>query len=113
MSPNARVHRMAVAPIRREYRETCGWLTKAAKLQFPHMEGCNLHIRVTFHPPDNRKRDIDNMLASIKSGLDGVADATGVDDNDWEITMRCREKVKGGAVIVEVGDDNFTPWTGH
>jgi crossover junction endodeoxyribonuclease RusA len=31
-------------------------------------------------PPDRRARDLDNMLASIKSGLDGLADALEAND---------------------------------
>lgn len=31
--------------------------------------------------PDRRRRDDDNMLASLKSHRDGIADALGVDDN--------------------------------
>lgn len=104
MSPNARVHRMAVAPIRKRYRGDCCILARAAKMNFAHLTDTGLHLRITFNPPDRRARDLDNMLASIKSGLDGVADAIGVDDSKWTLTIQRGEPVKGGAVVVSVVD---------
>jgi hypothetical protein len=44
------------------------------------------------------------MLASIKSGLDGVADAIGQDDSEWITHTLSRGPVeKGGAVYIEIG----------
>ncbi len=40
--------------------------------------------RITFYPPDKRHRDADNMVASIKSALDGIADALGVNDRRFQ-----------------------------
>ena len=42
------------------------------------------------------------MLASIKSGLDGVSDAIGVDDSQWSLSLRRGEPVPGGAVTIEI-----------
>ena len=36
---------------------------------------------ITFYCPDRRRRDLDNLLASLKHGLDGIAHATGIDDS--------------------------------
>ena len=36
---------------------------------------------ITFYCPDHRRRDLDNLLASLKHGLDGIAHATGIDDS--------------------------------
>jgi crossover junction endodeoxyribonuclease RusA len=74
------------------------------------------HLRLTFHPPDKRKRDLDNMLASVKSGLDGVSDAMGVDDSRWSLTLRRGEPTPGGAVVIEVklaGDAAAIPFKGE
>lgn len=58
---------------------------------------------VRFCPPDRKRRDVDNMLASIKSGLDGVADAIGQDDSQWQTHTITRGPVEdGGAVYVEL-----------
>lgn len=35
---------------------------------------------ITFYPPNNYRRDLDNCLASLKSGIDGMCDTLGIDD---------------------------------
>lgn len=102
LSPNARKHRLAVAPQRKKARSDAAWLCKEAGLYFPHLRDVGLHLKVTFHPPDRRNRDLDNMLASIKSHLDGVADVIGVDDSMWALTILRGDVVKGGCVKIEV-----------
>jgi crossover junction endodeoxyribonuclease RusA len=39
---------------------------------------------ITFYCPNRRRRDIDNLLASLKPSLDGIAHATGIDDSAIE-----------------------------
>jgi len=62
-----------------------------------------------FHPPDRRRRDLQNMPATQKATIDGIAQAMGCDDEKfrcvWPETWA--EPVTGGAVLVEVsaGDD--------
>jgi hypothetical protein len=66
-------------------------------------EGDVLRTRITFHPPDNRKRNYDGMIGAFKSGQDGVADQLGIPDERWALPeYRIGDTVKGGAVIVEV-----------
>ncbi len=112
LSPNARKYRLAVAPLRKKARTEAMWACKAAKMNFAHLADTGLHLRITFNPPDRRKRDLDNLLASIKSHLDGVADVIGVDDSMWGLTLVRGEVVKGGAVKVEVVDRAGTTMTG-
>lgn len=59
-----------------------------------------LYIR--FYPPCNRRRDLDNCLASIKGLLDGVAEAWGVDDSDFVPIPLFGEKVKHGNIVITV-----------
>ena len=94
LSPNARVHWAKKAKAAKSYRNGAVWVT-------PRDEP-GRNVTITFNPPDNRRRDLDNMLASIKSGLDGIAAAIGVDDSQWSLTIRKGEIVKGGLVTVEV-----------
>lgn len=61
-----------------------------------------LHLAIEFCPPDNRRRDLDNMLASCKACLDGLSDALGVDDSQWTLTLLRGPKAKGGAVNITV-----------
>ena len=61
-----------------------------------------VHVRVTFHPPDMRARDLDNMFASIKGGLDGLADALGIDDSWFRpVTIDVADYV-GGMVKISL-----------
>lgn len=106
MWPNSRIDRRAASGTRRKYRETGAWVTRAAGFRRGHCENWHkVHLLITFRPPDRRKRDLDNMLAAIKSGLDGVADALGADDSRFEITIRRGEldRKGGGCVEIELG----------
>ncbi|MBN9569001.1 MAG: endonuclease [Alphaproteobacteria bacterium] len=76
---------MAVAGTKKKYRADCAWSTIACGVR--RIEATALRVRITFHPPDRRHRDTDNMLASIKAGLDGVADVIGIDDSRWELVL--------------------------
>jgi crossover junction endodeoxyribonuclease RusA len=98
LSPNARVHRQAKAKQAKAYRESCFWLTKEAQ---ERLSGGRVHLTITFVPPDRRARDLDNMLASIKSGLDGMADALGVNDKIFRpVTLDVADEI-GGMVRIE------------
>ena len=100
LSPNARTHWRRKAEAVRRYRAACGWAARAAGLGPVGADA--LAVTLTFHGPDARRRDTDNMLASIKGGLDGLADVLGVDDSRWSLTLRRGEPVKGGAIIAEI-----------
>jgi crossover junction endodeoxyribonuclease RusA len=54
-----------------------------------------------FHPPDRRRRDMDNFVASMKSYQDGVCEMLGVDDSILEMEKpEWGEVVKGGKVVL-------------
>ena len=96
LSPNARVHFRRKAAAAKMYRSLAHWATVALGAK------AGTAVSIKFSPPDNRARDLDNMLASIKSGLDGIASAIGIDDSKWTLTITKGEAVKGGLVTVEV-----------
>lgn len=99
LSPNARVHWAALAKAKRVYREACSW---QARLQgITPMSADALHVSITFYAPTRRAYDLDNALARMKSGLDGLADVLGVDDSKWTLTIRKAEEI-GGFVRVEI-----------
>jgi crossover junction endodeoxyribonuclease RusA len=100
LSPNAREHFHTRASHARTYREAAYWLTRTSEVIAP-ADG-EIALRIDFHPPDARKRDLDNMLASIKSGLDGLADALCVNDQRFALHLHRQAPVKGGAVIVRI-----------
>ena len=63
-------------------------------------------IRLLFSPPDKRRRDVDNMLASMKASLDGIALAIGCDDVEFcPVILDRAPPVKGGSVLVEFYGD--------
>lgn len=62
-----------------------------------------LALTVTFVQPDRRSRDRDNLLAACKPMLDGIADALGVNDSQFEPVTICREYGgKPGSVRVKI-----------
>jgi crossover junction endodeoxyribonuclease RusA len=69
-------------------------------------EGAPLRVMLRVYPPDKRRRDWDNIVASLKSGLDGIADALGVDDSRFRLSIEMiPEVVKGGRVDVVIDVD--------
>jgi crossover junction endodeoxyribonuclease RusA len=80
------------------YRKDCGWLAHHAEIEVPE-EGA-ISLRLVFRAPDKRARDLDNMLASVKAGLDGLADALHVNDQRFTLTLERGEPHKGGLVEV-------------
>lgn len=112
--PNRRTNRFELARAKKAYRTGCGWqaMQDFASRGKPQMAG-RILLRLTFCPPDNRKRDMDNMLAAMKAGIDGIADAIRVDDSRFDYQLFRGEPCKGGAVIVEaVPDVKFVEFRG-
>jgi crossover junction endodeoxyribonuclease RusA len=103
LHPNARVHWTRRAVAAKVARQTGSYSTLAAgiRLKDPDIPQ-ELKVTAIFAPPDNRRRDIDGMLSSIKSYLDGIADVIGVDDSKWQIAIRKEDPVKGGSVRIEL-----------
>jgi len=113
MSSNARVHWAKKATAAHKYRYTCKMISletiQAGKWDVQALrevveEGKELHVSIDFYPPDRRRRDDNNLPGLFKSGLDGVADALGIDDHLFRTRpFLHREKiVNGGEVRVTV-----------
>lgn len=102
LSPNARHHWAIAAKAKKAYRTRCRAIATAAGVRAVLAGKTSLEVDLTFFPPDKRGRDWDNMLASMKAGLDGLADATGVDDRHWRLSFEVGEPVKGGQVLVRM-----------
>jgi crossover junction endodeoxyribonuclease RusA len=85
------------------YRDNSGWLTKG-QLKGWVTTDQPIKLTVTFVMPDKRLRDTDNCLAAAKAGLDGMADALGVNDRQFQPLVIFREYgSKPGKMIVDVG----------
>ena len=90
------------------YRDEAFYIAKAAKfsdvwLAAAQRETDGIALKVTFVQPDNRHRDMDNMLAAAKHALDGFAKAIGVDDKRFRpITIDWTREKGAGSLIVEI-----------
>ena len=102
LSPNARVHWAIRSRNAKRYRQLCYLAAQRAGARPAQTEPETVQVCITFHPPDRRRRDWDNLLASIKHGLDGLAQALGVDDRIFRPRLEVGEPVKGGAVQLEI-----------
>lgn len=98
LSPNSVIHWSKKSKKKKEYRTACWALALEAKLEAPKGEE-KFPIEITFYPPDKRHRDADNMVASIKAGLDGLADALKVNDKRFLPNFKFTEEIKGMIVI--------------
>lgn len=98
LSPNKRLHWRDVHKAKALYRMVAFAMTQ--KVTKGHIKATKLELELTFHEPTKRKRDMDNMLAQMKAGIDGIADAIGVDDSKFSYQLK--RGMGGGRGIVEV-----------
>lgn len=66
-----------------------------------------LYAEVTFHPPNKRHRDLDNLLAAMKPDFDGLCSGLGIDDSRIKKIILQWGDVdapgNGGIVVVKIG----------
>ena len=108
LSPNTRQHWTKLAQAKADYRGQCWLMTRAKRADWEgKIPDGDLMLRMTFVPPDNRKRDRDNLIARMKAGIDGLAEALGIDDARF--TTICASMRKPGAhpcvLMTITGDD--------
>ena len=93
LSPNARQHwaqrSAAVKRARSQaYLLARGSMTQPGEAWAPLQQAGTddqINVRLTFEPPARYRYDIDNLVARMKSSLDGIADAIGVDDYNFRL----------------------------
>ena len=86
LSPNSRCHWAVKAKAAKKYKADAWALTlHATPVYLPHTGP--VQVSMTFHPPDERRRDWVNMLSSTKNGIDGIAQALGIDDSRFQLGM--------------------------
>lgn len=59
------------------WRETVGWLAKAARV--PRLT--RARVQLTLVAPDRRRRDADNLVPCCKAAVDGLRDAGVLEDD--------------------------------
>lgn len=106
LSPNSRGHFMQLARAKKKYRQDCAWATiQQRQNQGDGLPG-KLRLELTFYRPSRRDYDRDNLLARMKSGLDGVADGLRIDDKRFDtIAVRVADQI-GGYVLVRISGDS-------
>ena len=86
------------------YREEAQGATQAALgSAYRAPEGVEIPLVVTFYPPNNIRRDRDNMIAAFKRGQDGIARAIHADDHWFRPRYHFAEPVKNGRVVIGSG----------
>jgi crossover junction endodeoxyribonuclease RusA len=80
LSLNDRHHHMVKARLVTKWRETAGWAIKAARI--PPCQ--KVSVEFLYYPRDNRRRDPDNLVASMKPVVDALVDV-GVVPDDTEV----------------------------
>ncbi|MDR1190643.1 MAG: hypothetical protein LBK60_03125 [Verrucomicrobiales bacterium] len=81
VSPNARVHWSEKHAAIKKMKGWAIWETKCQE-DWPHLKAAG--YRIVAVVDDRRRRDRDNLAASCKAYLDGIAAALGQDDSAWE-----------------------------
>ena len=98
LSPNARVHWTQKAKATKAAR----WVAFGRVLGHSLSPGNPFSVCYTFHPGTNRRRDLDNLIASTKASTDGIAQALGVDDSTFKLSYAIGELRKPACVVVTV-----------
>lgn len=84
------------------YRDNSAWLTKGQMRDWKPTDS-QIRLTITFVMPDKRLRDTDNCLAAAKAGLDGMADALGVNDRQFQPVIVYRQNgQKPGKMLIEL-----------
>ena len=98
LSPNARVHWAQKAAATRAYRTLAHVRGLEALGNVDHLPRWKrATARAIFYVPDRRRRDRDNLLASLKAAFDGFVDA-GILEDDAGLTHL--------PVVIQVDQDN-------
>jgi len=100
LSSNSRAHWAAKAQAAKTARHEAWAIAKTRQLPaWPEAR-----LTFTFHPPDRRRRDMQNMPHMCKAYIDGIADAMGCDDNKFRCVWpeAFGDVVQGGSVRVEI-----------
>jgi crossover junction endodeoxyribonuclease RusA len=106
LSPNGRYHFREKAKASRIAKNDGYYSAFVALTKTPDWKPGPGRLPVAIHafPPSKRNRDDDNLIASCKAILDGIAAALGVDDSRFEVLGITWGDVRAnGQVIFEIG----------
>ena len=104
LSPNARLHWARLAKAKKEYLAICNSVSKEQlkKYKYDSLPE-RLVLEMTFIPPDRRSYDRDNLVARMKAGIDGLADALRIDDKRFNTVISTMDQdYLGGFVRIRI-----------
>ena len=106
LSPNKRLHWAKLAAAKKQYRKNC---LSASREQLKKYRGVTenipekLVLEMTFIPPDSRSYDRDNLVARMKSGIDGLSDALRINDKRFNTVISTMDQdYLGGFVKIRI-----------
>jgi crossover junction endodeoxyribonuclease RusA len=105
LSPNSRAHYMVKSRFKKAARTEAGWATKLAQPgRWSPPEG-KIPVRLVAHPPKAwRTGDDDNLVARVKSHLDGIADVLDINDRDFAApTVTWADRCDRGRLVILIG----------
>ena len=104
LNPNSRAHWRKKVPLIKKCKDEAEFVARESGLS---VEGFKeIHCHITFYPPDDRRRDVDNFLSACKSKLDGISKAIGVDDHKFILhPLMAKSVSRCGHVEVRFSDD--------
>jgi crossover junction endodeoxyribonuclease RusA len=110
LSPNSRCHWAQKAKAKKEQRQSSRYLICMEM----YWAGCTMpwktaNVQIVVTPPDRRRRDKDNLLASLKAAFDGAQDAGLIADDSGltylPITITEPDKANAGVQITFIKTD--------
>jgi len=105
LSPNKRLHWAKLATAKKQYRQACLSVTKEQLKKYPKYNNLPevLVLEMTFIPPDRRSYDRDNLVARMKSGIDGLSDALRINDKRFNTVISTMDpNYLGGFVKIRI-----------
>ena len=108
LSPNARPHWAVKAKLTKGARHTGKYVALEAMAKDPAsvmelLRQGRVRVSMEFMPPDRRRRDLDNLIASTKAVRDGIADALAMDDSRFQLAATISDTpVNRGQIMVTI-----------
>jgi crossover junction endodeoxyribonuclease RusA len=104
LSPNSRPNPWQLSTAKRKAKNEAFLATCSVVLPTrPQLGPGKLKVTIEAHPPVERRRDADNLVASCKAMLDGIAYALRVDDSQFLApVVEWRELRPHGRLIFQI-----------
>ena len=105
LSPNKRLQWAKLATAKKEYRKNCLSASREQLKKYSKLNNLpeRLVLEMTFIPPDRRSYDRDNLVARMKSGIDGLSDALRINDKRFNTVISTMDQdYLGGFVKIRI-----------